>query len=86
MKTSIEVRQLIITRAKEYGYVIALLELSNAGVNVLRLAEGILRMPQQAKKSVRMEYVCEALDEQKQAIEQELESLVELLVKALENE
>lgn len=86
MKTSTEVRQLIITRAKEYGYVIALLELSNAGVNVLRLAEGVLRMPQQTKKSVRMEYVREALNEQKRAIEKELESLVELLVKALENE
>jgi len=86
MRSIDEVSKLIVDRSKEYGFIVALLELSNAGVRVLQAAEAIVKVPQTMKKSVRMEYVRADLKKQKEVIEQELDSLVELLVKVIRNE
>lgn len=78
--------ELLKKRAKEFAYLHLLLYILEADIDVRRALEGVQRVPFLEKHSVRVEHSREAVQQQVQQVEAEINSLAELVLKAARNE
>ncbi len=77
---------LLKKRAKEFAYLNLLLYILEADIDVRRALEAVQRVPFLEKHSVRVEHSREAVQEQIEHVEAEIESTVELLLKMIRTE
>ena len=78
--------ELLKKRSLELAYLYTLLYILEADIDVRRALEGVRRVPFLEKHSVRVEHSREAVQQQVQQVEGELDSLAELLLKMARNE
>ena len=78
--------ELLKKRAIELAYLHTLLYILEADIDVRRALEGIQRVPFLEKHSVRVEHSREAVQEQIQHVEAEIEGTVALLLKIIRRE
>jgi len=78
--------ELLKKRAKEFAYLHLLLYILEADIDVRRALEGVQRVPFLEKHSVRVEHSREAVQQQVQQVDGEINSLAELVLKAARNE
>jgi hypothetical protein len=78
--------ELLKKRAKEFAYLHLLLYILEADIDVRRALEGVQRVPFLERHSIRVEHSREAVQQQVQQVDAELDSLAELLLKMARNE